>query len=261
MPENSLACYQEALNQGVKAIEIDIWLTTDDELVVFHGGECGEFYDESSNPAGLGTKRAFDSTLEEVRASESKHRMPTLGEVFELAGDRMFVNIEVKCPYNPDVKKLYNWRRTAAVLFDLIKKYDYNENCYVSSFHDDFLLELLSVSEKHAYPVRTVLIGTWGEDKEPDMEYLTIMKHVGFNVRYSKATKELADGLRSVGKMLGVWFIKELMIEGEKEFQHLHEIGVDMICTDYPLEALKTLKEEKAIRKISLDTISTQDSS
>ena len=52
--------------------------------------------------------------------------MPTLEEVFELAGDKMFVNIEVKCPYDLDFKKLYNWKRTATVLFDLIKKYDYN---------------------------------------------------------------------------------------------------------------------------------------
>lgn len=187
--------------------------------------------------------------------------MPTLEEVFKLAGDQLFVNIEVKCPYNPDVKKLYNWRRTAAVLFELIKKYDFKENCYVSSFHDDFLQEFLSVSEKNDYLVRTVLIGILSEDEEAlPMEYLANMKHIGYNVRYSKVTKELADGMRSAGKRLGVWFHKAFLIEGEKEFQHLHDIGVDMICTDYPVLAVKVLKEQTAIRKISIDTSSTIDS-
>lgn len=66
--------------------------------------------------------------------------------------------------------------------------------------------------------------------------------------------------MKAAGKKLGVWFIKERIIEGEKEFHQLQEIGVDMICTDYPLEALKSLKEVEAIRKISMDTSSTTDS-
>jgi len=46
--------------------------------------------------------------------------LTTLKALFEMAGDQLFLNIEVKCPDDPEIKKLYNWKLTALRLFELI---------------------------------------------------------------------------------------------------------------------------------------------
>lgn len=85
----------------------------------------------------------------------------------------MFLNIEIKCPYDPEIKKLYDLKSAATKVLELIEEHDYSQHSYVSSFHADFLDELISQSESIGYPVRTVLIGTWYEhDEAPSIEYL-----------------------------------------------------------------------------------------
>lgn len=44
MPENSMETFTKAKESGITSIEIDVWLTTDEHFVVYHGGANGEFY-------------------------------------------------------------------------------------------------------------------------------------------------------------------------------------------------------------------------
>lgn len=34
--------FEKALQQGLKSFELDIWLSSDDQIVVIHGGDNGE---------------------------------------------------------------------------------------------------------------------------------------------------------------------------------------------------------------------------
>lgn len=177
----------KAKESGVRSIEIDVWLTTDERFVIYHGGSNGEFYhnSDSEGPHALEKKFAFQSTLEECLKAEQEIRLTTLSSLLDYAKDELFVNIEVKCPDNPEIKKLYNWKLAALRLFELLKEYDFKEHCYVSSFHDDFLDEFISISETNEYHVRTVLIGPRSlNDKPITKEYLKSMKHVGYNAYY-----------------------------------------------------------------------------
>jgi len=51
----------KAKELGVTSVELDVWLTTDEHLVIYHGGANGEFHskNESEGPEGLQKKLAF----------------------------------------------------------------------------------------------------------------------------------------------------------------------------------------------------------
>lgn len=50
--------------------------------------------------------------------------------------------------------------------------------------------------------------------------------------------------MNEAGKVLGVWFIAAILIEDKAEFKRLLDLGVHMICTDYPLKAIEVLESE-----------------
>ncbi len=96
-PENTLIAFEEALAQGADALECDVHLSADGEVVVIH--------DETVDRTTDGTGAVAEMTLEVLRrldAGSWKHsrfagqRIPTLAEVVELAGDQADLFLEIK---------------------------------------------------------------------------------------------------------------------------------------------------------------------
>ena len=77
----------KAKESGVRSIEIDVWLTTDERFVIYHGGANGEFYhsNDSEGPQALEKKFAFQSTLEECLQAEQEIRLTTLRALLDYA--------------------------------------------------------------------------------------------------------------------------------------------------------------------------------
>jgi glycerophosphoryl diester phosphodiesterase len=98
-PENTLAAFQKGIEIGSDMIELDIHLCKDGKVVVIHD----ETLERTTNAQG----RVVDYTLKELKKFDagswfgpqfSGERIPTLGEVLELAKGRVPVNIEIKNP-------------------------------------------------------------------------------------------------------------------------------------------------------------------
>lgn len=96
-PENTLAAFEMALEQGSDMIECDVRLTKDEEVVVFHDRTL----DRTTNGKGPVEER----TLEDLKrldagswfSSKFKgERIPTLSEVLRLLHSRAYLNIELK---------------------------------------------------------------------------------------------------------------------------------------------------------------------
>ena len=94
-PENTMEAFALAMEQGADGIELDVQLTKDGKLVIFH--------DETIDRMCHGTGWVKDFTLEELRKYEvcspegKKGRIPTLREVLELVKPgNLKVNIELK---------------------------------------------------------------------------------------------------------------------------------------------------------------------
>jgi len=78
-PENTLAAFRAAIDQGATWLEFDVQMTRDGELVVIH--------DETVDRTTDGTGAVGDLTLAQVRALDAGggERVPTLREVVDLA--------------------------------------------------------------------------------------------------------------------------------------------------------------------------------
>jgi glycerophosphoryl diester phosphodiesterase len=98
-PENTLAAFELALEQGADGIELDVTLTADGAPVVIHD----DTLERTTN--GHGPVGAL--TLAELKTLEAGYpakfgqrfrglRVPTLSEVFQAAGEPAIVQVEIK---------------------------------------------------------------------------------------------------------------------------------------------------------------------
>jgi glycerophosphoryl diester phosphodiesterase len=125
-PENTLASFQLALEQGCDGIELDIHLSSDGQLIVCH--------DPTVNRTTDGKGWIYEMTLEQLKRLDAGawfhesfrgERIPTLEEVFDLMPANQLINIEIKHSYG---------RRIEAKLAELLRANGRLENVVVSSF-------------------------------------------------------------------------------------------------------------------------------
>jgi glycerophosphoryl diester phosphodiesterase len=128
-PENTLAAFKRALEHGADGIELDVQLTRDGEVVVLHDEQVDRTTD------GRGWVR--DLTLAEVRRLDAGdwfapgyagERVPTLPEVFQVAGRAALVNVELK---NNKVR----YDGLERKVLDIVKTAGLSANVVISSFN------------------------------------------------------------------------------------------------------------------------------
>lgn len=75
----------------------------------------------------------------------------------------------------------------------------------------------------------------------------------GINISSTKLTREVIENCHRHGKTVGVWVNAEVFIENDEFYRNAIEMGVDIICTDYPLEANRVraqIEQEQAEREL-----------
>lgn len=96
-PENTLAAFQLALDQGCDGFELDVHLSKDGEIIVIHDATL----DRTTN----GTGKVQEMTLTELRrfdagckfsSNYAGEQIPLLEEVFALSPSELIINVEVK---------------------------------------------------------------------------------------------------------------------------------------------------------------------
>jgi glycerophosphoryl diester phosphodiesterase len=121
-PENTLAAFGLALDQGADGVELDVQLSADGWPVVMH--------DERVDRMTSGVGRVTDLTLAELQRLEMAQGQtpPTLDEVLETFGTRLLYNIEVKD---------FGWRDRGleTAVADLIIAHHLEDHVLVSSFN------------------------------------------------------------------------------------------------------------------------------
>jgi glycerophosphoryl diester phosphodiesterase len=96
-PENTLAAFRLALDQGVRAVECDVRLTKDDHLVVIHDATVDRTTDGSGlvSALSLDTVRGMDAGRW-FGAEFAGERVPLLEEVLRLVRGRALIQVEIK---------------------------------------------------------------------------------------------------------------------------------------------------------------------
>ena len=135
-PENSMIAFQKAAELGVDQIEMDIRVTKDGELVVFH--------DQTVDRVSNGTGKVADFTLAELKELDIGikkgeqfvgTRIPTLVEFLDFIKMQpdLTVDFELK-EYNDDGPLSEEYQLLCDRVLDLIAAYDLEDRCVVNSF-------------------------------------------------------------------------------------------------------------------------------
>jgi glycerophosphoryl diester phosphodiesterase len=124
-PENTMAAFRRALELEVDGIELDVHLSKDGVPVVIH--------DDTVDRTTDGTGAVADMTVGELQSLDAGggEPVPTLGQVLDLIGDRVHLDIEVKANEAGEaVVALLEGRKDTRWL---ISSFDWNVLRYVRS--------------------------------------------------------------------------------------------------------------------------------
>ena len=115
-PENTLLSIGRAIEIGVNAVEIDVHLSKDKEIVVIHDSTVDRTTD--------GTGPVCSFTVDELKKLDAGkgQRIPTLQEVIDFIGNKVDLVIELK------------EGETVESVFQLIKRNNIEDSVYVISF-------------------------------------------------------------------------------------------------------------------------------
>ena len=145
-PENTLRSFKKALELGVNAVELDVRMTKDGEIVVIHDAKV----DRTTNGKGLVTQL----TLKEIKQlkTEKDQKVPTLEEALDFLDKKVKVLIELK------------ETGLEAKVLKTVQKKGLENNVVIVSFLEDALRKVRELNEKvetgliyvkHKNPVKT----------------------------------------------------------------------------------------------------------
>lgn len=221
-PENTLAAFELALKQGAPAIEFDVKLTADRYVVIHHD----QTLDRTTNGSGSITKQPL-AALRELDAGSKfsagfrGEKIPTLDEVFDSLGGKMFMNVELTnyaSPFDGLVDEVVR----------LVRKHGLEEQVLFSSFFPTNLTRarrlLPSVPRGQLF-----LPGGSSWWQRLAAKFMSLQAEHPFKKDVSAAVVHRAH---AKNRHVYAWTVND-----PAEMKSLRALGVDAIFTDDPLLA------------------------
>lgn len=203
-PENTLRSISRAIEIGVDAVEIDVHMSKDEEIVVIHDSTV----DRTTN----GTGPVGSYTLEELKKLDAGkgEAIPTLEEVIDLIDDRIKLVIELK------------EEGTEQGVVELIKRYNLEETVYVISFWH----RLVKTIKEMESLIKTgvLLVGC-----PVDTSIATDASADALVMRYSFVDRAFVEIAHGKGLKVFIW-----NIDDQRLLPPFADMGVDGIGTNDP---------------------------
>ncbi|ALS29923.1 glycerophosphodiester phosphodiesterase [Paenibacillus cisolokensis] len=216
-PENTLGAFRLGLAQGCDAIELDVHLSKDGEVVV-----CHDFtLDRTTDKTGF----IHDMTVAELKRADAGRwfhesyegeRIPLMEEVFDLVPPGIMINIEMKHSYG---------RKLEQALVELIRRKDRLRDVVVSSFDHKSLLYLKLLEPE----IRIGLLYDANVVSHSGLAALTGLPVYSLHPSYRRIDKE--DVRDCVRQGLQVY---PYTINDEGQMRQAIDAGVSGIITDFP---------------------------
>lgn len=225
-PENTMLAFEKAAEMGADGIELDVQLTKDKEVVVFH--------DYTVDRMTNGTGSVVEFTLYELQALKIKEGqwIPTLGEYLSWASSKeLFTLIELK---SNGVEE----SGLEEKVLDAIMDWDMQDKVLVSSEYDN---ELIKVKQLSPFMRCGLLVYPWNETSVERAANLQVeCVHPDVN----DLAEETIEQMRFQGFETTTWTVND-----ESWMEWLVDLEVDAIITDYPnrLAAIQKRRTAKAL--------------
>lgn len=223
-PENTLPAFQKAIDQGCRAIELDVHLSKDEELVVCH--------DETIDRTTDGTGYIRDQTLSSLQQRDAGlwfsadfHgiRLPKLDEVLEICHQNVLINIEIK-------NIPFTYKGIEEKILKTIRRFGFLENTIISSFDHHALKRVqdLQFNMKLGILLANHLIDPWGYIKNAKLHAYSI------HPLYNFVDEEFVQESHKAG-----YQVFPFTVDDRKVYQDLRQMGVDGIFTNIPARFLE----------------------
>ena len=217
-PQNTLPAFELALAQDADGIELDVHRTKDGELVIVHDFEVDGTTD--------GTGTVTEMTVAEIKELDAGNYfdarftgtpVPTLSEVFEALGKKLYVNVEIKSqsPQTDGVEQ---------AVADCIVRHGMAERVIVSSFNP--------LTLKRFRPLMPDVPVAYLDSPEiPDMvrELVRDFPHELQHPHTEMVDAAYVQAARNAGRRINVWTANDMPRAVE-----LVKLGVDGLVTDLP---------------------------
>jgi glycerophosphoryl diester phosphodiesterase len=228
-PENTLAAFKLALQQGADAIELDAKLSADGQVVVIH--------DQTVDRTTPFHGKVSDYRLAQLRKMDAGSHfdiafkgepIPTLEEVFKAVGQLTYINVELTnyaSPTDPLPEKVA----------ELVRHFKLSHRVIFSSFNPIALGRIRRLIPEApigllAFPgIKGWLARSW---------LGRLLKYHSLHPEVGDVTAALVNRVQRRGCRIFVYTVNQ-----QDEMQRLFALGVDGIFTDDPLLAHKTLRE------------------
>ncbi len=224
-PENTILAFERAAEIGADGIELDVQLTADGIPVVFHDFDLSK----TSNGQGMLREQPL-AALRELDAGShfsvqyAGTSIPTLDEVFECAGQRLLINVELK-HFGGEQRGI---EALAEAVIGSIRRYGMAQRVILSSFNPLMLRRVRQVACELA-------LGHLVAPKMPGvvryhwLSRLIIGPHQAWHPHTSMVDEQYVARAHRRGYRVNVWTVNE-----PNDIHQMAEIGADMIMSDYP---------------------------
>jgi glycerophosphoryl diester phosphodiesterase len=228
-PENTLAAFKMAVDSKAPAIELDAKLTSDGEIVVIHDHTV----DRTTN--GSGAVRQFPlKVLQTLDAGAFFHRqftgekIPTLGEVFETVGGKVFINIEITNYASP-------FDDLPIKVAELVLQYNLQDTVLFSSFFASNLRRAHKIAPKIPMGLLTF----------SGLKGLVYRSWLGFRSPFNAIHPEAGDvTVQWIARVHHAHRrVHAYTVNNPDQMRLLFVYGIDGIFTDDPLLAQQVLAE------------------
>ena len=225
-PENTMAAFTAAWEQGADWIELDVRQSRDGQVFCLHDSNL-------SRMTGL-NRRAWEMTWEELSALDAGSRF---GKDF--AGERFALLEEVidfaslwGVRLNIELKPTVHDAGLAQAVADLIRERGFEDQCVVTC-QNYYTLEKL---KEYAPELTTVYVVSVAYG---NLDQLQAADH--FSVAYSYISRDMVSRLHRAGKQVYAWTVDRADI-----MQRMIDLGVDNIITNDVALGVATVRAASA---------------
>lgn len=229
-PENTLSAFEQAAEKGADAVEFDVKLSGDGQVIVLHDQTVDRTTDGTGNAGKLplAVLRELDAGAQ-FPGQFPGVRIPALEEVFETIGKRVFMNVELTNYSTPN-------DALVPKVVELVKKHGLHDRVLFSSFFANNLQKsrLLLPGVPRALLTLPGLMGLWGRTLGWRGDYAAL------NPYMTDVNAGLVERIHAAGKKVNTWTVTL-----EADVKRIIGLGVDGIITDDPALVLRLLGRGK----------------